>query len=120
VIDPADPNSKSAGSFFRNPIVSMDILQQIAEAEGITPDAVPHWPAGDGLIKLPAAWLLEHAGFIRGYAMGNAGISTRHTLALVNRGEATSADVVALRERIVDEVERRFSVRLEQEPVWVG
>ena len=120
VVDPADPNSKSAGSFFRNPVVSIDSLLHIAEAAGIPLNAVPHWPAGDGLIKLPAAWLLERAGFVRGYALGNVGISTKHTLALVNRGGATAADMMALRERIVDEVLRRFGVRLEQEPVWVG
>ncbi len=118
VVDPADPNSKSAGSFFRNPIVAESLLGAVAAAAGV--DEVPHWPAGDGLVKLPAAWLLEKAGFVRGYSMGNAGISTRHTLAVVNRGGATAADVVALRERIVGEVSRRFGVELEQEPVSVG
>jgi UDP-N-acetylmuramate dehydrogenase len=118
VVDPGDPNSRSAGSFFRNPIVGSGLLAGIAGAAGVT--EVPHWPAGDGLVKLPAAWLLERAGFVRGYAMGNAGISTRHTLALVNRGGATAADMVALRERIVADVLAKFGVRLEQEPVSVG
>jgi UDP-N-acetylmuramate dehydrogenase len=120
VIDPSDPNSRSAGSFFRNPIVPASLLPNIADAVGVPSTAVPHWPAGDGLIKLPAAWLLEQAGFIRGYTMGNAGISTKHTLALVNRGGATAADIIALRNRIIDEVQQRFGVQLEQEPVSPG
>ena len=120
VIDPADPNSRSAGSFFRNPVISSGLLQRVAEAAGVSRDVVPHWPAGEALMKLPAAWLLEQAGFVRGYALGNAGISTKHTLALVNRGGATAAELMALRDTIVAEVERQFGVRLEQEPVSVG
>ena len=120
VLDPADPNSRSAGSFFRNPVVPKEILLRVSEAAGAGVDAIPHWPAADGMVKLPAAWLLERAGFVRGYALGNAGISTRHTLALVNRGGASAADIVALRERIIADVEALFDIRLEQEPVSVG
>ncbi len=119
VIDPADPNTRSAGSFFRNPIVSSDVLLHAAHAACVPPDKVPRWPAGEGRVKLPAAWLLERTGFTRGYIMGHAGISTRHTLALINRGNASAADIVALREQIDSAVLSRFNIRLEQEPVNV-
>lgn len=120
VFDLADPNSRSAGSFFRNAIVPQETLLRVSEAAGVGVDAVPHWPAGDGLVKLPAAWLLERAGFVRGFSLGKAGISTRHTLALVNRGGATAADLIALRERVVADVREKFGITLEQEPVSVG
>lgn len=120
VIDPADPNTRSAGSFFRNPVIAEGLLANISEAAGVALADVPRWPAADGRVKLPAAWLLERAGFARGYAMGNAGISTRHTLALVNRGGATAADILALKERIVTTVDQRFGITLEQEPVLVA
>ena len=73
-----------------------------------------------GLLKLPAAWLLERAGFHKGFAMGEAGISSRHTLALINRGHATAADVLKLRDAIQREVKNRFHIELEQEPVQLG
>lgn len=120
VVDAGDPNSRSAGSFFRNPIVAKEMLLKVSEAAGIGVDVVPHWPAGEGLIKLPAAWLLEQAGFVRGYAMGRAGISSRHTLAVINRGDATAADIIALREEIIATVKLKFGIALEQEPVSVG
>lgn len=120
VVDAGDPNSRSAGSFFRNPIVAKEILLKVSEAAGIGVDAVPHWPAGEGMIKLPAAWLLEQAGFVRGYAMGRAGISSRHTLAVINRGDAKAADIIALREEIIATVLLKFGIELEQEPVSVG
>jgi UDP-N-acetylmuramate dehydrogenase len=120
VFDPDDPNSRSAGSFFRNPIVPEVLLLRVSEASGMAVDAVPHWPAGDGLIKLPAAWLLERAGFVKGFALGKAGISARHTLALVNRGGATAADIQGLRDRIIADVTAKFGIMLEQEPVSVG
>jgi UDP-N-acetylmuramate dehydrogenase len=120
VVDAGDPNSRSAGSFFRNPIVGEELLLKVSEAAGISVDAVPHWPASEGLIKLPAAWLLEQAGFVRGYALGRAGISLRHTLAVINRGNATAADIIALRERIIETVRLKFGIELEQEPVSVG
>ena len=120
VVDPADPDSRSAGSFFRNPIVPAAHLAHLALATKLPESDVPHWPAAGGQVKLPAAWLLERAGFVRGTTLGNAGISSRHTLALINRGHATHADIVALRERIVATVRDRFGITLEQEPVSVG
>lgn len=112
-----DPDCRSAGSFFKNPIVSAERYARIVAREAVE---VPHYPAGEGAVKVPAAWLLERAGFHKGFAMGEAGISTRHTLALVNRGSAKAADIFALRDRIVAEVEARFGIRLEPEPVLVG
>ena len=113
-----DPDCRSAGSFFKNPVVGLEQVQAIATIAGREP---PRFPAGaDGMVKLPAAWLIEQAGFLKGFRMGAAGISSRHTLALINRGSATAADVMALAERIRLAVEERFGVRLEQEPVLLG
>jgi UDP-N-acetylmuramate dehydrogenase len=112
-----EPDCRSAGSFFKNPIVAPSALAQIASSLQIAADDIPHWAAADGLIKLPAAWLLEKAGFTKGFTMGRAGISSRHTLALINRGYATATDVIALRDAIRGEVLNRFGIQLEQEPV---
>jgi UDP-N-acetylmuramate dehydrogenase len=116
-----DPDTRSAGSFFKNPIVAVATLGHIAQTLGLDEAAIPHWPAGEGMVKLPAAWLLERAGFHKGFVMGHAGISSRHTLALINRtGVATFADIAALRDTILREVSARFHIALEQEPVQLG
>jgi UDP-N-acetylmuramate dehydrogenase len=112
VIDPGDPDSVSAGSFFTNPILSH-------EAWAALPSA-PAFPEPDGRIKTSAAWLIERAGFGRGYGNGRAGISTKHTLALVNRGEATTAELMALAREIAAGVQATFGVTLVPEPVLVG
>jgi UDP-N-acetylmuramate dehydrogenase len=112
-----EADCRSGGSFFRNPVAPRILYEQIAASSG---EAVPCWPAADGAVKIPAAWLVEQAGFPKGYAAGAAGISRRHTLALVNRGGATARDITALRDRIVAAVEAKFGIRLEPEPVWVG
>jgi UDP-N-acetylmuramate dehydrogenase len=112
-----EADCRSAGSFFKNPIVAPSTLTRIAANLQIAASEVPHWPAADGQIKLPAAWLLERAGFTKGFVLGHAGISSRHTLALINRGHATAADMIALRDRIRAEVQARFGIQLEQEPV---
>jgi UDP-N-acetylmuramate dehydrogenase len=114
-----DPDCRSAGSFFKNPVVESARLTEIAAA-GTCKEAMPHWPAGDGLVKLSAAWLIERAGFGKGFADGAAGISSRHTLALINRGGATAADIERLQGRIQDGVRARFGVQLEREPVKLG
>ncbi|MBV8115611.1 MAG: UDP-N-acetylmuramate dehydrogenase [Silvibacterium sp.] len=111
-----DLDCRSAGSFFKNPVVSTEHYGRIAGSVG----GAPGYSVGDGLIKLPAAWLVEQAGFHKGYVLGHAGISNRHALALINRGAAKAADVLALRDRIVAAVEQRFSIRLEPEPVFLG
>jgi UDP-N-acetylmuramate dehydrogenase len=115
-----DPDCRSAGSFFKNPEVAAGRLGAVASAAGVGEDAVPHWPAGDGAVKLSAAWLIERAGFGKGFVDGAAGISSRHTLALINRGGATAADIERLQDRIRDGVRAEFEVELEREPVKLG
>jgi UDP-N-acetylmuramate dehydrogenase len=112
-----EPDCRSAGSFFKNPIVAQAQYDEIA---GKASSQVPSYPASGGFVKIPAAWLVENAGFQKGYEMGRAGISSRHTLALVNRGGATAAEILALRDRIVAAVEKRFGIALEPEPVFLG
>ncbi len=117
VVDPADPDSVSAGSFFTNPFVTEDQLAEVARRADAPP---PAFPADDGRVKTSAAWLIERAGFTKGYGDGPVGLSTKHTLALVNRGGGTTAQLVALAREIADEVRRRFGVELRPEPVFVG
>ncbi len=112
-----DPDTMSAGSFFRNPIVSAEQHAALARQLHSEP---PCYPASPGSVKIPAAWLLEQAGFVRGYRMGHVGISSRHTLALIHSGNGTTAELLALRDRIVATVEQRFAIRLEMEPVLLG
>ncbi|HUF04425.1 MAG TPA: UDP-N-acetylmuramate dehydrogenase [Aridibacter sp.] len=118
-------DSQSAGSFFKNPVVTavqFEAFTAKAEELGVagkeTP--VPHFPAPDGGVKIPAAWLIEKAGFSKGYLKGNAGVSNLHTLALTNRGSATAAELLALKAEIGDKVERQFGIRLVQEPALIG
>jgi UDP-N-acetylmuramate dehydrogenase len=111
VYDPADRDSWSAGSFFTNPLVD--------DASGL-PEGAPAYPQPDGRVKTSAAWLIEHAGFGRGYGAGAAGLSAKHTLALMNRGHARASDVVALAREVRAGVERAFGIRLVPEPVLVG
>jgi UDP-N-acetylmuramate dehydrogenase len=115
-----EADCRSAGSFFKNPVVPTAVLQNIAATLALPVDKIPHWTAGEDLVKLPAAWLLERAGFVKGFQLGEAGISSRHTLALINRGHATFADIALLRDTIQREVASRFGIQLEQEPVQVG
>ena len=119
VIDPADLNSRSAGSFFKNPIVSTDRAADVAAAAGVKDEAMPTFPAGES-VKIPAAWLIERAGFSKGYHLGNAGISKNHSLALINRGGATARELVVLRDQIQEAVRVRFGIDLVPEPVMVG
>jgi len=118
VIDSADPDTRSAGSFFVNPVLDGAALAAVQAAAG-TP--VPRFEAGDGLVKVPAAWLIERAGFAKGYTLGNgARISAKHTLALVNSGSATTEGLLALARQIRDGVRDAFGVSLTPEPVLVG
>lgn len=115
VIDAADVNSRSAGSFFKNPVIRREKFDELrSQFEGI-----PSFDLGEK-VKIPAAWLIEKAGFKKGFALGNAGISSNHTLALVNRGGASSAELLALKERIQSAVEDKFGISLQPEPVLVG
>lgn len=115
-----DPDCRSAGSFFKNPVLSeeqhTDLLHR-AEAMKLQ---LPSYPALARSKKVSAAWLVEHCGFTRGFALGHAGISSKHALAIINRGGATAAEVLALRDRIQQRVEQIWGVRLEPEPVFVG
>jgi len=112
-----EPDCRSAGSFFKNPVVEQAQYEAIAARES---SPVPRYPAAPGFVKIPAAWLVEHAGFQKGFVLGRAGLSSRHTLAVINRGGATAAEILALRDRVSEEVEECFGIRLEPEPVWVG
>ncbi|MGA8780105.1 MAG: UDP-N-acetylmuramate dehydrogenase [Terracidiphilus sp.] len=115
-----DPDCRSVGSFFKNPAVSQDVADKIrwhAEEAGVP---LRVFPADGGLVKIPAAWLIEHAGFAKGYAFGAAGISPQHTLALVNRGGALADEILSLAQKIADAVEAKFGVRLEMEPEKIG
>ncbi len=118
VLDDADHDTWSAGSFFTNPILSMAI------AGAALPDDAPRFPAGDGLVKTSAAWLIEQAGFAKGHGSalndGRALLSTKHTLALTNRGSATAEDVLALAREVRAGVLDRFGIELDHEPVLLG
>jgi UDP-N-acetylmuramate dehydrogenase len=114
---PGDPDCASAGSFFKNPVVQREAFERIAVQ---FQDKMPNYSAGDGRVKIPAAWLLDQAGFHKGFIAGKAGISSRHTLALINRGGATAREVAEFRDRIIAAVEAKFGIQLEPEPVWVG
>ena len=119
VLDPADHDTWSVGSFFTNPVVTQQRFQSIADGSD---RPVPNYPAPDG-VKLAAGWLVERAGFGKGYpndATARCGLSTKHALALTNRGEASAADVVALARRVRDGVRDVFGVTLLPEPVLVG
>jgi UDP-N-acetylmuramate dehydrogenase len=120
LIIPGDPDCQSAGSFFKNPVLSEQQhadLQKRAEAKGL---ALPSHPALEKSHKVSAAWLVEKSGFARGFGFGHVGISTKHALAIVNRGDATAAEVLTLKDQIQQRVEELWAVRLEPEPVMVG
>ncbi|HEY1576768.1 MAG TPA: UDP-N-acetylmuramate dehydrogenase [Terracidiphilus sp.] len=115
-----DPDCRSAGSFFKNPIVTEPQARTVSASAGQDP---PQFPAGTdhpGRVKLSAAWLIEKAGFTKGFALGRAAISSRHTLALINRGGATSAEILALADCIRSAVAQKFGIALEMEPVMLG
>ena len=121
VADPADPDSRSAGSFFTNPV--LDDAQFAALQKLVGDDVpIPQFPAGPGQVKVPAAWLIGQAGFGPGYPgrAGRARISSKHTLALVNPGDATAADIAGLAREIRDRVRDELGVELSCEPVLVG
>jgi UDP-N-acetylmuramate dehydrogenase len=125
VLDPDDPNARSVGSFFMNPIVeagAFAALEDRLRREGLVNDGdrPPHYAAAGGRVKLSAAWLIERAGVQKGHRRGPAGISTRHTLAIVNCGGAMAGDVLGLAREIRDRVRERFGVSLTPEPVFVN
>jgi UDP-N-acetylmuramate dehydrogenase len=127
VLDAADPDTRSAGSFFTNPVLDEARFADLERAAaGLCGPGtrIPRFPAGPGQVKVPAAWLIEHAGFAKGYSREPGGpgarISAKHTLALVNPGGATTADLLALAREVADGVRKAFGVDLAAEPVLVG
>ena len=126
VIAAGDPNSRSAGSFFKNPIVTLEKLAKVEQkarqlnliGENQT---VPHFVLQNGEAKIPAAWLIEKAGFYKGFTLNNrVAISSNHTLAIVNRGGATANDIIELMREIQKKTAEIYDIRLEPEPVFVG
>jgi UDP-N-acetylmuramate dehydrogenase len=115
VIDPSDPNRRSCGSFFTNPIVTAADAERVAVLAA--EPAMPRWPQADGRVKLSAAWLIERAGFRRGQRDGPVGLSTRHALAVVAHAGARAADVLEFARRLQETVRDRFGVTLTPEPV---
>ena len=115
-----DEDCRSAGSFFKNPVVSREKFEEVGAIADQRDLKVPSFPAPNGNVKIPAAWLVEHSGFARGTTRGRVGISRRHALAIVNRGGATAAEVVALKNEIQRAVSSQFGIDLHPEPVFVG
>lgn len=115
VIDPDDPNSRSAGSFFKNPVVDVRVFEKIGSEFA----DLPSFPFGEK-IKIPAAWLIENSGFHKGFRRGRAGISANHSLALINLGGATAAEMIDLKNLIQNGVEEKFGIALVPEPVFIG
>lgn len=120
VINPHDPDSRSVGSFFKNPVLSAEQFAQLVQKAAARGLNVPCYPALSQQSKISAAWLVENSGFHKGYFEGAVGISTKHALAIVNRGRARAEEIIALRDEIQTKVEQTWGVRLDPEPVFVG
>jgi UDP-N-acetylmuramate dehydrogenase len=120
LIVPGDEDCRSAGSFFKNPVLSEAQFQELAARAASKALEIPSYPALDAQKKVSAAWLVEHAGFSKGYATGAAGISHKHALALINRGNARASDIVELKDEIQRGVQEAWGILLEPEPVFVG
>ena len=120
LITPGDEDCRSAGSFFKNPVLSPSAFEDLNARAADKRLTIPNYPALEAQRKVSAAWLVEHSGFERGFSVGQVGISRKHALAIVNRGQATAADVVALKNQIQERVRHIWGVRLEPEPVMVG
>jgi UDP-N-acetylmuramate dehydrogenase len=125
VIVDGDPNRRSVGSFFTNPVVSPAKAQDVAAravAFGAiaTPDEMPRWPAPDGGVKLSAGWLIERAGIRKGHRRGAVGVSTAHALALVHLGGGSTAALLELAREVGDAVHARFGMTLLPEPTMIG
>jgi UDP-N-acetylmuramate dehydrogenase len=117
VLDPSDPDTRSDGSFFMNPVVTSSRFDDLLHRAGTK--NVPHFPSGDQ-IKLSAAWLIENAGFHKGFVHGNVGLSSKHTLAVINRGGGTARQVLELVAMIREAVREKFGVEIQPEPNFVG
>ena len=120
VLDPDDPNTRSAGSFFTNPIVDAKVAAHVLQSLVQPAAEMPQWPQSNGRIKLSAAWLIEKAGFFRGHRHGPVGISSAHALALVHDGSGRTADLLDLARNIRQGVLQQFGVNLQPEPMLIG
>jgi UDP-N-acetylmuramate dehydrogenase len=122
LLSPGDEDSRSAGSFFKNPVLTNEEYLRLVERAKAQSLEVPSYPAEDDQHsrKVSAAWLVEHSGFAKGYSEGHVGISRKHALAIVNRGQATAAEIVALKDRIQRAVAGHWDLHLEPEPVFIG
>ena len=120
LIVPGDADSCSAGSFFKNPVLSVEQFNQLADRAAVKGLEIPSYPALDARHKVSAAWLVEHSGFSKGYSAGAAGISHKHALALVNRGGAAASDIVRLKDEIQNGVRDAWGIELDPEPVFLG
>ena len=120
LIVPGDDDCRSAGSFFKNPVLSEAQFKDLAARAAAKGLEIPSYPALDAQKKVSAAWLVEHSGFSKGYAVGAAGISHKHALALINRGDAKASDMVGLKDEIQHGVQEAWWILLEPEPVFVG
>jgi UDP-N-acetylmuramate dehydrogenase len=120
LIVPGDDDCRSAGSFFKNPVLSEAQFKDLAARAAAKGLEIPSYPALDAQKKVSAAWLVEHSGFSKGYAVGAAGISHKHALALINRGDAKASDMVGLKDEIQHGVQEACGILLEPEPVFVG
>src|SRR5713226_3670325 len=120
LITPGDEDCRSAGSFFKNPVLSAEQYQELSQRALARGLQIPSYPALDAQRKVSAAWLVEHSGFSKGYDSGRVGISRKHALAIVNRGEATADEVLALKNQIQERVQEIWGIPLDAEPVFVG
>jgi UDP-N-acetylmuramate dehydrogenase len=120
LIVPGDEDSRSAGSFFKNPVLSAKQFEDLNRRAETRSLKIPNYPALNAQHKVSAAWLVEHSGFEKGYRLGETGISRKHALALINAGHATAAEIIALKEHIQQRVDRAWGILLEPEPVFVG
>ncbi len=121
VIDAQDLNSRSAGSFFKNPIIPVEKFAEIEErTKSLGIESVPYFTVDKKTVKIPAAWLIEKSGFQKGYRKGTVGLSTKHTLAIVNLGNASANDVLDLKNEIQAKVKEKFDLELKPEPIFIG
>ena len=120
LIVPQDEDCRSAGSFFKNPVLSQSEFEDLAARAASKELEIPSYPALDAQRKVSAAWLVEHSGFSKGYAAGTVGISSKHALALINRGGASAADLLRLKDEVQQKVNEVWGIQLQTEPVFIG
>ena len=120
LLTPGEADCRSAGSFFKNPVLSDGAYEELARRAAAKGLEIPSYPALAAQRKVSAAWLVEHSGFCKGYRRGQAGISRKHALAVINLGGASASEIVDLKDEIQQRVEELWGMRLQPEPVLVG